>query len=298
MNIHLENVNLNSSTGPNSFGQKLVKYLPEKNNISDLGSADVRLCFIESPYAHHATPLVQRLDGIYFNNKQDYNAQNSNIKRTYGMATSVIFQSEFSKNLVTRWFGDHPDHTIIHNGADMEKINSISPIENKALDKYENVWSCASHWRPHKRLSENIRYFLEHASDRDCLVVAGDTSEKINHERIYYTGNLKHETLVALYKRSSTFIHLGRFDNCPNVVVDARASGCHIVCASLGGTIEIAGADATVLQEEQWDYQPLDLYNPPNLDFSKKQKNVWDIDINMEKVAEKYVTILTSALEK
>ena len=129
-------------------------------------------------------------------------------------------------------------------------------------------------------------------------MVAGDTSEKINHERIYYTGNLKHETLVALYKRSSTFIHLGRFDNCPNVVVDARASGCHIVCASLGGTIEIAGVDATVLQEEQWDYQPLDLYNPPNLDFSKKQKNVWDIDINMEKVAEKYVTILTSALEK
>ena len=298
MNIHLENVNLNSTSGPNSFGQKLVKYLPEGNNLSSIDNADVRLCFIESPYSAHETPLVQRLDGIYFNDKQDYNAQNSNIKRTYKQAASIIFQSEFSKNLVTRWFGDHENYTIVHNGADIEKINSISAIENKALDRYDNVWCCASHWRPHKRLSENIRYFLEHSSERDCLVVAGETSKKINHERIYYTGNLQHETLIALYKRSSTFIHLGRFDNCPNVVVDAPASGCHIVCASLGGTIEIAGANATVLQEEPWDYQPLDLYNPPNLDFSKKQKNVWNIDINMKKVAEKYVTILKSVLEK
>tara|TARA_R110000851_G_scaffold8557_1_gene33013 strand:- start:1632 stop:2537 length:906 start_codon:yes stop_codon:yes gene_type:complete len=297
MNIHLENVNLDSTSGPNSFGQKLVKYISKKN-FTEFEASDIRLCFIEGRRKKCTKPLVQRLDGIYFNTRQNYKLQNANIKKTYEEADGIIFQSQFSKNLVTSWFGKHDHHTIIHNGADIKKIRSIKPLKNKVLDKFENVWSCASHWRPHKRLPENIRYFLEHSGDNDCLVVAGHIDEKVNNDRIFYTGDLRHESLISLYKRSKNFIHLGRFDNCPNVVVDARASACSIICTDLGGTVEIAGPEAIVIAEDEWDYKALDLYDPPNLDFTKKQKNNWDIDINMKKVAEKYVTMLEGVLEK
>jgi len=298
LNIYLENVNLNSQTGPNSFGQKLVKYICNEDiMITGAEHSDVSLCFIESRQSNIVKPLVQRLDGIYFDVKQDYVQKNSNIQRTYNLANAVIFQSEFAKQLVTTWFGDHNNTVVIHNGADFDKIETISPIKNKTLDKYENVWSCASHWRPHKRLAENVRYFLEHSSEKDCLVVAGNAPEKVEHDRIFYTGNLPHNALVSLYKRSRYFIHLAKLDNCPNVVVDARACGSQIICTDSGGTREIAGPDAIVIPEEEWDFKPLDLYNPPKLDFSVKKKNDIDTNINMQYVAEQYLNVLTQSLE-
>ena len=36
-----------------------------------------------------------------------------------------------------------------------KKELSYKPVKPK-LDKYENVWCCASSWRPHKRLNENL----------------------------------------------------------------------------------------------------------------------------------------------
>ena len=234
--------------------------------------------------------MFQRLDGIYFNIRSNYSLQNANIRRTYEISDGVIFQSEFNKKLITKYFGEHQNSVVIHNGADLEKIHNIKSLENYVIDEYENVWTCASHWRPHKRLSENIRYFLEHSSERDCMVVAGKTDYKLAHKRVFFVGNLPHDALIALYKRSKYFLHLSWLDHCPNVVVDARASGCRIICTDAGGTKEIAGANAIVLQEEEWDFEPLDLYNPPDINFDKKIDNVSNsgYNIDMNSVFEKY----------
>jgi glycosyltransferase involved in cell wall biosynthesis len=295
MNVHLENVDLSSRSGPNHFAGKLVKYLKKKDILFDINKApDARLCFIESyRQKFDNIPLIQRLDGIYFNNAQNYNTQNANIKRTYDNASSVIFQSEFNKSLITKWFGAHKNGTVIHNGADLEKINSVQPLQNIIIDRYEKVWACASQWRPHKRLDENIKYFLKHSSPKDCLVVAGKVPSKpIEEERIFYVGDIKINELFSLYKRADYLLHLAWLDHCPNVVVDARASGCQIICSSAGGTAEISGDDAIIIEEDEWDYEPVDLYNPPKLDFSRKVKNSWNIDLNMEKVSEKYARVI------
>jgi len=291
MNIHLENITLQSTSGPNHFASKLIKYM-QKSGVTFNGKEDPNaiLCFIESSRrTFNNTPFIQRLDNIYFNVDQNYNLQNANIKRIYDNANGIIFQSNYSKNLITRWFGTHSKSAVIHNGADIEYIESITPAEHTKLDKYEKIWCCASSWRPHKRLNENIRYFLEHSGEKDCLVVAGSGYDKIyKHERIFYVGNLNIEQLISLYKRANSFIHLAYLDCCPNVVVDARASGCEIICASSGGSNEVAGIAATVIQEKEWDYKPLKLYEPPKLDFNKKVKSNYEIDYNMVSVAKKY----------
>lgn len=294
MNIHLHNVNLKSSSGPNSFASKLVKYANrDKHTFDPTLPASAILAFIETHIRSADVPVFQRLDGIYFNKSSDYERQNANIKRTYDMSSGVIFQSEFNKKLITKYFGEHNNSTVIHNGADTEKIQQIAPVKNSVLDKYENVWSCASHWRPHKRLNENIRYFLEHSSEKDCLVVAGKTdyAQEIP-PRVFFVGDLPHEALIALYKRSSHFLHLAWLDHCPNVVVDARASGCKIVCSSAGGTKEIAGPEAIVLKEDEWDLEPVYLYNPPAMNFSKVVDNCYNTDYNMYTVVDKYFNFM------
>jgi len=291
MKLALENVDLLSSTGPNSFAKKLIPKLESMGcSVVPISEAEVSLCFIES-YKNLTCPRALRLDGIYFNTDQDYNLLNKNIKRTYEESSGIIFQSNFNKTLISKYFGEKEQSTVIHNGADIEKIESTVPM---STGKYNNIWSCASSWRPHKRLKENIRYFLEHKQSGDLLIIAGKVKEeeKIKDPSVVYFGNLNQNQLYSLYKASSNFIHLAWLDHCPNVVVDARASGCHIICSSTGGTKEIAGPGATIIEEEEWSYEPIKLYDPPRLEFDKKVKNNFASCYDIKSVAKLYKSFL------
>ena len=256
---------------------------------------DAYLCFIESGRATHNAPLYQRLDGIYFNSASDYTAQNSNIKRTYDMSTGVIFQSNFNKELTFKYFGPHNNYAVIHNGADINLINSIEKIK---IDKYENIWSCASSWRPHKRLGDNIRYFMDHSGPSDGLIVAGSVTERIQHDRVHYVGELTTEKLFSLYKASKYFLHLAWLDHCPNVVVDAAACDCTVICSSAGGTKEVAGPNAIIVKESDWDYQPVELYNPPPMNFNNTMENIWhkNDEYDMLSVSKKYYDFISGDL--
>ena len=304
MKIFLDNVNVNSTSGPNSFAKKLSKCFIEMGHTVDtllkdmVHSPDVQLSFIAS--AFKIAPIIQRLDGIYFNTDQDFNVQNKPIAATYWSSESVIFQSDFNKKLTEKFFGIHKDSHVIRNGTDLDLIDSIPSMNEKVLDNFESVWCCASSWRPHKRLSENIEYFLENASDTTCFVIAGGNPDRIiKDKRIFYSGNLPWKNLVSLYKRSDRFIHLSWLDHCPNVVVDARAAGCQIVCSSSGGTKEIAGKDSIVIEEkEEWDFTPCQLYKPPKLDFSRNIENNYNSDISISHAAHEYIKVFNEVLKK
>lgn len=302
MKVLIDNVNLDSNSGPNGFAGKIIKPLGklgvdvscvlDKNFLPD-----IQLSFIMSHYKF--APIVQRLDGIYFNSEQDFESLNGPIKATYIDAESVIFQSEFNKKLTEHWFGKKESNFVIHNGTCLERIKEINPIDHQLTNSFENVWCCASSWRPHKRLSENVRYFLDHAGRHDCLIIAGENPDfRCDDPRVFYAGNLDWINLISLFKRSKYFIHLSWLDHCPNVVIDARASGCHIICSSAGGTSEICGANSTIIQEEDWDFSPIKLYSPPPVDFSKIIKSKKDIDISIERAAKEYSHVLSGVFNK
>lgn len=296
MKILLENVNRDSTSGPNSFANKLIPRLLNLGcEVVEDNSYDLSLCFIQS-FNKAQKPRVQRLDGIYFNTDQDYDGLNSTILRTYRDSSGVIFQSHFNKKLIEKYFGPHEHSTVIHNGADIETIDGIVPMHN---EKYNNIWSCASSWRPHKRLNRNIEYFLDHHDPGDLLVVAGhvDKSDQVSEPNVVYFGNLTQNQLYSLYKASTNFIHLAWLDHCPNVVVDARASGCHIICSSTGGTREISGDNSTIIQEEEWDLEPTRLYKPPELNFARKMKNEHISCYDMEDVSSLYKNFMESVIK-
>ena len=296
MKILFDNVNLNSNSGPNGFAKKLSTELEKKYKIAPVigptNSKDfnVQLSFITATC--QLAPIVQRLDGIYFNSEQSYKALNEPIYETYKLAESVIFQSNFNKNLIESYFGKHDDPHVIHNGTSKNKISEIDELVIPQLTSYDEVWSCASSWRPHKRLKDNIQYFLDFAPKNSCLVVAGENPDwVISHPHIFFAGHIDWKSLVGLFKISTTFIHLAWLDHCPNVVVDARSAGCNIVCSSTGGTREIAGENAMIAIEEEWDYSPVKLYKPPKIDFSKLEINGLKSDISIDQVALNYMNV-------
>lgn len=299
MNIFFENVNFESRSGPNSFGRKLRDELVKNGHNIVHGMPqeipDIQLSFIMSSIK--ISPMVQRLDGIYFNSEQDFNSLNSPIESTYLSSDAVIFQSEFNKELTFHYFGTKEHYQIIRNGTDIDLVQSIEPIDNKKLDGFNDVWCCASSWRPHKRLKENIRYFLETSPSDSCLVIAGSNPDvMISDSRVFYAGNLDWKTLISLFKRSSYFLHLSWLDHCPNVVIDARAAGCHVVCSSAGGTREIAGENSTIIIEDDWDFSPIALYKPPKMDFSNVSTGDDSHNINIRNVAETYLNFFNKVL--
>jgi len=301
--ILFENVNPSSTSGPNYFGSKLIKYLESYNckiDVQDIGKHDVHVAFIEST-TRNSKPLIQRLDGIYFNANFNCDRMNSNIRRTYERSSGVIFQTEFNRDLCFSWFGKHNNYTIIRNGADRHHISTVTD-QWQELDKYENVWACASNWHVFKRLDDNIRYFKEHASSKDCLVIAGSNINTLEADpRIIFVGNLDIDRLISLYKKAKYFIHLAYLDHCPNVVVDASACGCIVICSSSGGTQEVAGDSAIVIEEPQWDFSFIKEMIPPPLDFSRKRKikNIADIDYDncMQKTAKKYYKFIKKVIK-
>jgi glycosyltransferase involved in cell wall biosynthesis len=299
MKVFAHNFNPSSNSGPNKFTRQLFKELGEGYGVSYTSNqqdADVEFCLIQQ-VAHKVKPMVLRLDGIWFNSEQNYKEQNRIIEFSYRNADAVVFQSEFNKKLTETWFGEHKNSHVIHNAADFKQIERANAaFWNNAFGKGTEVWSCASSWRPHKRLDENIRYFLEFAPKDAILAVAGrgSDSERLNYhsnERIKFLNELDYMSLLSLYRRSSTFIHLAYLDHCPNVVVDAQAAGCRIICSSTGGTAEIV-ENGTIVIEDEWDFKPCKLYEPPDINFNNFNHFSMSKNRNIKKCSKKYYDVL------
>jgi len=300
MKVFAHNFSPDSNSGPNKFTRTLFNRLIKNSliSISNQQEADVEFCLIQQQ-VHKVKPMILRLDGIWFNSDQDYNRQNVPIIFSYQNADAVVFQSEFNKNLTEHWFGQHKNSHVVHNAADLDLIKAANlNYWDKKFGKDTEVWSCASSWRPHKRLNENIRYFLEFAPKDAIFAIAGalgmDDAKIIpSDKRIVLMGDLDYMSLLSLYKRSSTFVHLAYLDHCPNVVVDAQAAGCKIVCSSTGGTKEIVN-NGIVIHEKPWDFKPLRLYNPPKIDFSESFQKIEykENNSNIENCSQKYFKIM------
>ena len=299
MKIFAHNFNPKSNSGPNKFTRQLFKQMQKKFNVSYTNNqqdADVEFCLIQQ-VAHKVKPMVLRLDGIWFNSEQNYKEQNKIIEFSYKNADAVVFQSDFNKKLTESWFGPHRNSHVIHNASDMKQVERANAaFWNNTFGKDTEVWSCASSWRPHKRLNENIRYFLEFAPKNSILAVAGKgaSSEMLNHrfnERIKFLHEIDYMSLLSLYKRSSTFVHLAYLDHCPNVVVDAQASGCRIICSSSGGTQEIV-EKGTIIVEDEWNFKPCKLYKPPALKFNHFKHYSMAKNRNIINCAKKYHDVI------
>lgn len=293
MRLQFNNVDFTSRSGPNGFGKKLAIQLSKMGHFIVQQDPEVVLNFIQGFLP--GTKNVLRLDGIYFNTAQNWQQMNEPIKKSYDLANDVIVQSNFDRELIFRFFGERERIQVIHNGTDRHAISSI-PTAQTGIPR-ENLWCCASAWRPHKRLTENIRYFQEFAGPNDVLAIAGSGDISVINScvdsRVKWAGDLSWEQLISLMKASSKFIHLAFLDHCPNVVVDARAAGCQIVCASSGGTKEIAGSSATVVKDIDWDFLPFELYSPPQLNFSIQTPGD-EFEPEMERCAKLYEKVLIS----
>lgn len=279
MKVHFDNVTLGSRTGPNTFAHRLACQLKLNGHEVIEGSGvdcDVSLVFIEPSGARLAPRVVQRLDGIWFK-PEEFQDKNVGIKALYERADAVVFQSDFDRTMVERWWGERqkPD-VVIRNGIDLAPVKELTiPALVEMRARYDRIYVCSSNWHPQKRLRDNVRLFqhLKGLSPRSCLIVMGSAPDvMVADPHVFYTGPVNADVYLQVYAAADWMLHLAWADHCPNVVVEALSQGTPVVCSEVGGTKELIGHGAygVVLRErEPYDFGLFDYDDPPELDVGQ-----------------------------
>jgi len=307
MKIHFDNCDMTSRTGPNSFATRLAQALFESGHqvqTSCVG-ADVSLVFIERSGATLASNIIQRLDGIWFK-PNEFHTKNVGIRDLYGKAAGVIFQSEFDREMVHRWFGAPRAGVVIHNGIRLDPSVHASPILPALAQlrkSYDTVFVCSANWHPQKRLRANIELYDRLRCTNypnSCLVIMGSSPDvHVVDPHVFYTGSESHDVCMQVYDIADWMIHLAWADHCPNVVIECLSRGTPVICSDVGGTKEIVKRFGVVLRDKPYDNELFDYDHPPTIDVTQLSTlpNVSELgschDIDIRHVAEAYVQFMT-----
>lgn len=307
MKIYFSNVNFSSTTGPNTFANRLANQFSKTGHTvveNHMSEYDVFLCFIEPDVKPRPNSrFIHRLDGIWFKPDQ-FETHNARIKDAYVNCDHVVWQSNFDKNMTTHHWGNRKG-TVIHNGIDLslrdnELENRYTNIQDLKYNLNGRIFVSSASWHRQKRLKENIQFYQKHKKSNDRMLVLGSNPDyidpKFNDNSIIYTGKLTHNQCLEIYRSADWMIHLAWLDHCPNVVVEALAMGCPVICSSSGGTKEIVGKSGIVVKEDiEYKFELTDYDNPYNLTIPDLDLETIDVNnshLSIETVAKKYLEIM------
>jgi glycosyltransferase involved in cell wall biosynthesis len=199
---------------------------------------------------HRGIPIILRVDNV----PEDIRNRGTGISRLYDFAkeaTFVIFQSQWSKETASPITG--PEGPVIYNGVDTNVFNPRGRVENQ-----DPVFVYVKHSRNEcKRFPEAQTLFREYSriNPNAHLHIVGRYSKEMgrynfgfyNDEKFTYHGILDPYSLSDIYKKSDYLLFPSYGDSCPNVVLEAMASGCKVLYNRWGGTIELVGESGMAL---------------------------------------------------
>jgi glycosyltransferase involved in cell wall biosynthesis len=258
-----------------------------------------------------------------FVNQSVNNYLNRASKWLINNSDGIVFQSQISKKMHQLFVGfeEHQcKNTIINNGVDLDQFSPIKAAIK--LKGYPSIIISASRYRLGKRLHEavNLVNFLSKVYPAIHLHVLGDVSEiiqkslmNINNEKFSFHGKIKPSELPLYYSNADIMFSLMLFDACPNVVVEALASGLPVITPEESGAAELVLNNSWIVKEdaEFKYYESQTIEGIPKMNLEKysevvihimdnhqtykdyaRQRAIDELDIN--KVAKKYLNFYYS----
>jgi len=243
-------------------------------------SADVQLSVVKIA-TDKGLPTVLRLDGVYYDEADNYHERNTGISKAHSMADAVVYQSELSKKMCEKYLAKRKTetHSVIHNGIDPAGWGNVR--EHKGI----NIVSCAK-WRRLKRLPEIIEVFRKFSSKRKkygkevpVLHIIGPMkrgASKIKLDNVIYHDKLDSEKIKKIYRTADIYLHLAKKDSCPSTVVEAIAAGIPVVTTNAcGGAVEMCKLTkgCVVIDGESESLEPDYIYQDEYNKVTKEVRN-------------------------
>jgi len=287
-----------ADSGKHKFFIRLAKEMEKNNIIIDDNNPDVYIFLAGMKPYKKAKLNILRLDGLIMNTRWDYKSKNQKILKSIKQSDGVIYQGEFCKDAYNKFLNvDKNPYVIIPNGADSNEF-----LEREPKDFF--LANCK--WRPHKRLKEIIKSYLlalEMGLKSD-LIVTGKEDYKKEHPKIEYLGWQGYKRLKKLLSNAIGSLHLTWLDWCPNSMVEAIVSGCPIIYTKSGGQTELGEGSGIGIDDTQWEFNLIDLYDPPKinrrkvaeamifLENNKNKRYLIREDLDIKMVCKRYIDFL------
>ena len=181
--------------------------------------------------------VVQRVDG----SARDYGRfgdADDRQARVNMLADLTIFQSKYSKYSTTEKFRviQH-DGPIIYNPVDIQRFR---PSASQMLIEGKIKVCNASFSTNPKKGTWKIGILAQQNPDV-TFVLCGRYPELPDLPNIQLLGHLNRSEIAAAMRSCDLFLHMAENDPCPNVVLEALASGLPVLYKDSGGTPELVG---------------------------------------------------------
>lgn len=179
--------------------------------------------------------VVHRIDG----SAQDYGRYDGAdwLQRDVNFLADVtIFQSDYSRHSTQQKYQVvHQDGPIIYNPVDTELYK---PKKDSHSDK-KRVMSAI--WSPNPRKGAWRLPALAQANPEFEFIFIGNTKFNKTPPNFCQMDTMTHLELAKVLRSGDVFINLSENDPCPNIVLEAMASGLPILYVPSGGVPELVG---------------------------------------------------------
>ncbi len=190
--------------------------------------------------------VVQRVDGAARDYGRTDDADDRQA-RVNILADLTIFQSEYSRHSVREKFKVvAQDGPVIYNPADLERFRPDGPrrdLPPSAVRVASVSWSTnrkKGTWQIDQLAADNPDV---------SFVLCGRFEHVGARPNVHLLGYLGREDLAGVLRASDVFLNLSENDPCPNVVIEALASGLPVVYRRSGGVPELVGECGAALDE-------------------------------------------------
>jgi glycosyltransferase involved in cell wall biosynthesis len=193
--------------------------------------------------------VVHRIDG----SAQDYGRHDGAdwLQRDVNfLADATIFQSDYSRHSTQQKYHlVEQDGPIIYNPVDTEHYK---PSKERRSDK-KRVMSAI--WSPNPRKGAWRLPALAQANPDIEFVFIGNTKFNKIPANLCQMEAMTHPELAKALRSGDVFINLSENDPCPNIVLEAMASGLPVLYVPSGGVPELVG-DAGLPFMPEGDFRP------------------------------------------
>ncbi len=198
--------------------------------------------------------------------------KNTRIRENLLAADEIIFQSAFSRTLTQRFVIKTPPGVIINNGVPLmdfspSNISSLPEREGTpdggGSGRRETIRLIMSHsFQPYHRLHDGLKILmaLKYAlapTPVHLSILGGDNANCFDNARqiatqlqlkenqdFTFLGKKPYLELGKIYREHDLMLNLSYWDTCPNVVVEALASGLPVIGVNHGGVAELVGQES------------------------------------------------------
>lgn len=205
-------------------------------------------------------PILLNQNGVFYPAwyPEGWETRNLEMAHAYHAADCVIWQSEFCRQAADKFLGTRErGGKVIYNAVDTKKFKPT------ALPKLRPTTFLVT-----GNISDDVFYRLELALKAFALALPELKSARLvfagllkprNLERAYqlretlnvvdhveFQGQYSHDEAPGVYQQADVYVMLKHNDPCPNVVLEAMASGLAIIYSRSGGIPELVGENAGV----------------------------------------------------